>query len=107
MIRVYLDSSFISRITDYPLTGPRTLSEEDKKAVDQLSDSDQIDFVTSRKALEEFKNTSDPDRRVILKLVYQLMSKIPSANLVSATLYGQAVYGQATYGATPTRFTFS
>ena len=98
MVRVYLDSSFISRITDYPKTGPRTLCDEDKHAVDQLSDSDDIEFVTSKKALEEFQKSSDPDRRVILKLVYRLMTKISSEHLVNASLYGQALYGQGTYG---------
>ena len=97
-VKVYLDANILSRITDYPRTG---LSEDEKRAIGQVADVDKIDFVTSRKALDEFQRSSDPDRRELLKLVYRLMSKIPSTELFEASLYGEALYGRASYGGSP------
>ena len=97
-VKVYLDANILSRITDYPTPH---LGNEDKHAIGQLAEMEDIDFVTSRKALEEFQRSNDPDRQEILKLVYRLMSKIQSTELFEASLYGEALYGQANYGPTP------
>jgi predicted nucleic acid-binding protein len=97
-MKVYLDANILSRFTDYPRPN---LSDEDKQAIGLLAEDDRIDFVTSRKALEEFQRSQDPDRRDILKLLYRLMSKIPSTDLFEVSLYGQGLYGQGTYGGSP------
>jgi len=97
-VRVYLDANILSRFTDYPRV---RLSAEEKQAIGQIAEVTDLDFVTSRKALDEFQRSNDPDRRELLKLLYRLMTKIPSADLFEASLYGEALYGQASYGGSP------
>jgi hypothetical protein len=97
-VKVYLDANILSRFTDYPRS---RLTEDEKRAIGELADVDEINFVTSRKALDEFQRSGDPDRRELLKLLYRLMSKIPSTDLFAASLYGEALYGDALYGGAP------
>lgn len=94
MMKVYLDTCILSRILDARVT------EETLKALDTLCNIEDIEFVTSKKTLEEFLNTSDDKKRIALKLLYKIITKIPSHNLVTfePAPYNTSAYNKAPYG---------
>lgn len=74
--KVYVDTCILSRIYD------KQISDENVDALDELCDLDAIDFVTSKKTFEEFLETSDKKKRVALKLLYKIITKIPPSELI-------------------------
>jgi hypothetical protein len=76
-IRVYLDTCILGMIWD------KDDREADAEAIGKLCDHDEIDFVTSKKALEEILDLRNDLKRNLLKLHYRLMEKLPEANLLN------------------------
>jgi len=92
--RVYIDTCILRLVFDEPI--PREVAG----AVGALCDFDDLEFVTSRKTLQELLNHPDQVKRSLLKLIYRVMSKLPEANLVDfvPAFYGAVMFGEATYG---------
>ena len=71
MKKVYLDTCVLSKLNN------SKLELDQLKALDKLSDMDNIDFTSSDKMLEEFLNTSDDKTRMELRVLYKLINKLP------------------------------
>ncbi len=71
IIKVYLDTCILSKLR------ADTIEEEQLKSLGKICDYDYIDFVTSKKMLEEFIQTPKETIRIILKVIYKLINKIP------------------------------
>jgi len=77
--RVYLDTTVLSRLTDYYKNQQIALSPDDIQALEAIADDDSLDFKTSEKTLQEILRTSNSDHRILLKFIYRIMSKVPIA----------------------------
>jgi predicted nucleic acid-binding protein len=89
MVKVYLDTCVLSRIFD------AGFKEEFLDAIEALCDHEDIDLVTSSKTLQELLNTPDKKRRVAFKLLYRIVTKVPSADLI---YFIQVQYRPIRYG---------
>jgi hypothetical protein len=71
-IKVYLDTCILSNLR------ADKIKEEQLTALDKISDYENIVFVTSDKMLDEFLKTTEDRIRITLKILYKLITKIPS-----------------------------
>lgn len=88
---MYVDTCVLSDTTD----SRDVINEATIDAIDLICDNANIDLVTSKKTLEEFLNTVNKKRRVGLKLLYRLISKVPSEKLIT---YKPAMFGTFSFG---------
>ena len=99
MIKAYIDTSVISRLSD-PLKGnPIAVSEADAAAILTICGSE-IELVTSLKMLDEVLRSTDIRQRALLALVATLSVKVPSQDLTHSTsgAWGSTAFGTAPFG---------
>ena len=99
LIKAYIDTSVISRLSD-PLKGnPIAISEDEAAAILTICGSE-IELVTSLKMLEEVLRSTDVRQRALLALVATLSTKVPSQNLMHSTsgAWGTTAFGAAPFG---------
>ncbi len=83
--RVHVETSVLSRLTDYFMSGKQLdLSAADIAAIEAISEDTSVDFVTSQKTWDEVVKATVPDHRVVLKVLYRLMTKVPITRAVQA-----------------------
>jgi hypothetical protein len=75
-IKVYLDTCILSNLR------ADKIEEEQLNSLSKICDYDYINFVTSRKTLEEFIQTPNEKIRIILKIIYKLINKIPYKSIL-------------------------
>lgn len=75
-IKVYLDTCILSNLR------ADKIKEEQLTALDKISDYENIVFVTSDKMLDEFLKTTEDRIRITLKILYKLITKIPSKSFI-------------------------
>lgn len=90
---VYIDTNILGLVFD------SDVSQGVAEAIGELCDFGDLEFVTSRKALQEVLKHEDLVKRSLLKLIHRFMSKLPEANLVDfvPALYGTMMFGEGTY----------
>lgn len=71
-IKVYLDTCILSNLR------ADKIKEEQLNSLDKICDYKNIVLVTSDKMLEEFLKTTEDRIRITLKILYKLITKIPS-----------------------------
>ena len=71
-IKVYLDTCILSNLR------ADKIKEEQLTSLDKICDHENIVFVTSDKMLDEFLKTTEDRIRITLKILYKLITKIPS-----------------------------
>ena len=91
-MKVYLDTSIISRLTDL------NLSEDAALAYQLLAENQAVHLVTSSKTKQEFDKASNVVRNRALMVLYTLFSKIPHRIGEVSGCYGSAPYGRTRYG---------
>jgi hypothetical protein len=94
--KVYVETSIPSRLTDYHVAGKSQLSEADMEALGTLVERADVRFVTSSKALDEFKKTEAPAHQLALRVLYRFMEKVetvpqmrPTPRIIRAARPGQ------------------
>lgn len=93
-MKVYVDTCLLSGIVN------KDISKRELKSIEVLCDSKDVELCTSKKTLDEFLKAKDYKQRVAFKLLYKIITKIPSENLIiqgSAT-WGSVPWGAATWG---------
>jgi predicted nucleic acid-binding protein len=78
MFKIYLDTTILSRLTDYQKGGESLLGQADLDGLEILLRRQDIHLVTSEKALQEFSATESQPQRIALELYYRLMAKVDS-----------------------------
>ena len=91
-MKVYLDTCFISRLTDLKL------SEDAARAYQLLAEHQEIHLVTSSKTKQEFANTPNVVRNKALLFLYALFSKIPDRIGEVSGCLGSASLGRTMLG---------
>jgi len=91
--RVYIDTNILGLVFD------TTVAQDVAEAIGELCDFESLEFVTSRKTLQEILNHGALEKRCLLKLIYRFMSKLPETNLVGfvPALFGAVMFGEATF----------
>lgn len=70
MIKVYLDTCIVSKLID------DSFSVDELIALNEISENQNIAFVTATHMLEEINNTLDQRTKFRLKVLYQLLTKV-------------------------------
>jgi predicted nucleic acid-binding protein len=98
-LKIYLDTNILSNILS------RKVNEDTLRALDELCDLDYVKLVTSKKTLEEFLNTRNDEIRIALKVLYKIITKIPSESLIREipAVFGAVAFGEACFGGTVRR----
>ena len=79
MIKVYLDTCVLSGLKN------SKIDLNQLKALEQLCDREDIEFVSSEKMLDEFLQTQNNRTRMELRILYKLIDKLPSKNITETT----------------------
>lgn len=98
-MKVYLDTCILSRLLDM------NIDDAELKALDVICDDPRIDLVTSEKTLEEFLNTTNDKRKLTLKVLYKIITKVNKMAITyeAPALFGEAMFGEAMWGGGVTR----
>ena len=91
-MKVYLDTCFISRLTDL------NLSEDEALAYQLLAENQEMRLVTSSKTKQEFEKASNVVRNRALMFLYALFSKIPHRIGEVSGCWGSAPWGRTMWG---------
>lgn len=91
-MKVYLDTCFISRVTNL------NLSEDEALAYQLLAENQKIHLVTSSKTKQELENTSNIIRNRTLMFLYALFSKIPYRIGEVSGCFGSSTFGSTMFG---------
>jgi hypothetical protein len=74
--KVYIETSVLSRLTDYQRSGHMRLRKAEVDALEQLAQRPELAFVTSSKTLEEFLKAADREHRIALQFLYSFLDKV-------------------------------
>lgn len=94
MKKVYVDTCVLSSLINLDMPDPEV------DALDKISENENIILVTSDKTLAEFINTKEDKKRVAFKVLFKIISKIPSENVITThpPLWGSIPWGVAQWG---------
>lgn len=93
-MKIYVGTCVLSGIVN------KDMPERELKSVEVLCDNKNVELCTSRKTLDEFLNTKTYRQRVAFKLLYKIIAKIPSENLINqySATWGSVPWGAAEWG---------
>lgn len=94
---IYVDTSILSRLTDYQRKGSTHMSQDDAEALEWLADQRNLHLVTSPKLSYEIAKTSDKLQRTSLKWAAKLleeMEAVPEAAPRAQVIMGGLVGGR-------------
>ncbi len=82
-LKVYVDTCILSNLLDYACSMDFGSFQDDMTALDKVCNMDFVELVTTEKTLDEIIRTQDDTRRTSLKVLFKIMTKISSAQLLS------------------------
>ena len=91
-MRVYLDTSFISRVSDL------RLEPEDAAAYPRIARFPGLALVTSTTIRDEISRTPDPKRRAMLQFLYSIFEEVPSYSPSVSAMIGGSMVGETMLG---------
>lgn len=81
------------------------IDDVELKALDDICNDSRVELVTSEKTLEELSNTTNDKRKLTLKVLYKIITKVNKTAITyeAPALFGEAMFGEAMWGGGVTR----
>jgi len=97
LVKIYLDANFI-----FDHSKIENMKEDEVNVLEKLLDwsnkhKDNINFYTSEETKKEIENHKNVKKRAILKLYYNLITKVSKEKIIKSAIFNGAIFNSNTF----------